>query len=117
MMPLLIGKVSRRDAEHRSRDTLQELGLEHRFDHKPAEMSGGEQQRVAVARAIVNRPQLILADEPSGNLDEAAGGKLTDLLWRLSRDLGHGFIIVTHNPQLAEKADRQIHMKDGRIQI
>ena len=117
MMPLLIGKVNRQEAEQRSRKTLQELGLEHRLEHKPSELSGGEQQRVAVARAIVNKPELILADEPSGNLDEAAGRKLTDLLWGLSRDLGHGFIIVTHNPELAGKADRQIHMKDGRIQI
>jgi len=115
MMPLLIDRVHHKLAADRSALILHELDLSHRCDHRPSELSGGEQQRVAVARAIVNSPRLVLADEPSGNLDQAAGEKLTDLLWKLSREKGYSFIIVTHNPELAAKADRRIYMSDGKI--
>ena len=115
MMPLLIAGLNKSDAAAKSRLALNEMGLENRVEHKPAEMSGGEQQRVAVARALINDPRLVLADEPSGNLDKASGEMLTDLLWNLCRDKGYGFIIVTHNEKLAEKANRQILISDGSI--
>lgn len=115
IIPLLIGGRTRPQAEIVGRNILAEMGLADRLEHKPSELSGGEQQRVAVARAIVNQPQLILADEPSGNLDQTAGEMLTQLLWKLCHEKGHGFIIVTHNPKLAEKADRIIEMRNGRI--
>jgi lipoprotein-releasing system ATP-binding protein len=115
IMPLLLHRKSFKEAEQTSRQVLSELGLSERLEHKPSELSGGEQQRVAVARAIVNRPQLVLADEPSGNLDQSTGEKLTQLLWNLCRRKNYGFIIVTHNLELAKKADRIIEMRDGRI--
>jgi len=115
MMPLLIDRIDFKSASERSWNILSELDLSDRIQHKPSELSGGEQQRVAVARAIVHSPRLVLADEPSGNLDQASGEKLTDLLWNLSREKGHSFIIVTHNPDLAAKADRRIYMSDGKI--
>ncbi len=115
MMPQLISGVSREAAEAASAEILTELGLSERLEHKPNELSGGEQQRVAVARALVNKPKIVLADEPSGNLDRKTGTKLTNLLWNLCRDKGYGFIIVTHNRELAERADRIITLNDGRI--
>lgn len=115
MIPQLIGGISSTEARRNSAEILKELGLEERLQHKPSELSGGEQQRVAVARALVNRPKLVLGDEPSGNLDEVSGEKLTELMWKLCREKGYGFVIVTHNPQLAEKADRIIQMRDGKI--
>ena len=115
MMPLLIDRVDSKTAAEKSRKILAELDLTARIHHKPSELSGGEQQRVAVARAIVHSPRLVLADEPSGNLDQTSGEKLTDLLWNLSREKGHSFIIVTHNPELAKKADRRIYMSDGMV--
>jgi len=115
MIPQLIGGISGSEARRNSADILKELGLEERLHHKPSELSGGEQQRVAVARAFVNRPKLVLGDEPSGNLDETSGEKLTELMWNLCREKGYGFVLVTHNPQLANKADRIITMRDGRI--
>lgn len=115
MMPMLIDRISRSQAESRSRELLAELGLEDRLEHKPSELSGGEQQRVAVARAIVNQPELVLADEPSGNLDQKSGTILIKILWNLCREKGHSFIIVTHNRELAGKADRIIEIRDGRI--
>ncbi len=115
IMPLLIDGVPRSQALETGRATLQEMGLEDRLEHKPSELSGGEQQRVAVARAVVNQPQLILADEPSGNLDEKTGRALTELLWKLCREKGYGFIIVTHNKELAAAADKVVEMREGRI--
>ena len=115
MMPALIGGVPRNRAEASAGNLLDNLGLEHRLEHKPSELSGGEQQRVAVARSLINQPKLVLADEPSGNLDQANGQRLTEILWELARDRGYGFIIVTHNRDLAEKSDRIIEMRDGRI--
>jgi lipoprotein-releasing system ATP-binding protein len=94
---------------------LKEVGLEQRLDHKPGELSGGEQQRVAVARALMQRPDLVLADEPTGNLDTHTGEALFALMRSLNRDRGLTFVIVTHNEKLSTQADRIIHMEDGRI--
>lgn len=94
---------------------LDAVGLGHRLHHKPGELSGGEQQRVAVARALIQRPDLVLADEPTGNLDTHTGEALFDLLHRLNRERGTTFIIVTHNERLSDQADRVIHMQDGMI--
>ena len=91
------------------------LGLDERRDHKPSELSGGEQQRVAVARAMINSPDLILADEPSGNLDSRNAIDLHNLFFKLRKDVGQTFVIVTHNEELARMSDRKIELKDGRI--
>ncbi|HVK39849.1 MAG TPA: ABC transporter ATP-binding protein [Candidatus Kapabacteria bacterium] len=112
-MPLMIRGVGRRDALAEARRYLELVGVAERAEHKPAELSGGEQQRVAVARALVPQPRLILADEPSGNLDSETGERLHSLLWEISRREGQTFIIVTHNAALAERADRILHMRDG----
>jgi len=115
MMPALIAGVPKREAEERARSLLEEVGLGDRLEHRPSELSGGEQQRVAVARALTNDPQLLLADEPSGNLDAKTGQALHDLLWELSRRKHKTFVIVTHNLALAEDADRIIELYDGRV--
>jgi lipoprotein-releasing system ATP-binding protein len=94
---------------------LKDVGLGHRMRHKPGELSGGEQQRVAVARALMQRPDVVLADEPTGNLDTHTGDDLFGLMRRLNRDRGITFVIVTHNEKLSAQADRIIHMEDGRI--
>ncbi len=117
MLPLMISGTDYRENLERSRELLIELGLQERLDHKPSEMSGGEQQRVAAARAIVAGPDFLLADEPSGNLDQKNSVLLMELLWNLCREKGHGFVIVTHNKDLAEKADRIIELYDGVIKI
>lgn len=114
-MPALIGKMDIKQAHQRALELLHDVGLEDRADHRPSELSGGEQQRVAVARALINQPQLVLADEPSGNLDVASSEALHDVLWSLSREKGQTFVIVTHNPAVAERADRVIELFDGRV--
>jgi lipoprotein-releasing system ATP-binding protein len=113
MMPCLISGASRQDASARAAELLREVRLERRADHKPGELSGGEEQRAAVARALATRPLVVLADEPSGNLDRASGEELHDLIWRLRDSMGQTFVIVTHNPELFGRADRVIALRDG----
>lgn len=115
MMPALIKGVSMADARRRAMEMIDFLGLADRASHKPSELSGGEKQRIAVARALVNRPQVILADEPSGSLDTQNKEELHRLFFDLRRDLGQTFIIVTHDESLAATTDRTIHLRDGRI--
>lgn len=112
-MPLLIRGVGLKDALKVAGQYLDMVGLADRANHKPGELSGGEQQRVAVARALIPKPTLVLADEPSGNLDSETGERLHDLLWNLSRAEGRTFVIVTHNRGLAERADRVLTIEDG----
>ena len=116
MMPALIKGDSMADARHRAMEMLDFLGLTDRAAHKPAELSGGEKQRVAVARALVNHPQVILADEPSGSLDTQNKEELHRLFFDLRRDLGQTFIIVTHDEALATTTDRTIRLCDGAIE-
>ncbi|MDR1762980.1 MAG: ABC transporter ATP-binding protein [Dysgonamonadaceae bacterium] len=116
MLPALIGKIRYSDAERRARELLDFLGLKERFSHKPAELSGGEKQRVAVARALVNHPSVILADEPSGSLDTQNREELHRLFFDLRKEFNQTFVIVTHDPQLAQLSDRIIQMKDGIIE-
>jgi lipoprotein-releasing system ATP-binding protein len=115
MMPQLIAGRSKAEAQSRADSLLTALGLGHRLDHKPAQLSGGEQQRVAVARALANEPKLILADEPTGNLDEATGTAVLDEFMKLVRARGAAAVIATHNMALARRMDRIIILKDGRI--
>ncbi len=103
------------ETEQKARTLLQYLNLNGREHHKPSELSGGEQQRVAVARALINDPSIILADEPSGNLDSANAKELHALFFRLRKELGQTFVIVTHNEELADMADRKLVMKDGTM--
>lgn len=113
--PGWIGKQQDAAVEQRGKELLDYLGLSARMQHKPAALSGGEQQRVAVARALLNKPSVILADEPSGNLDSKAAGELHDLFFRLRQELGQTFLIVTHNQTLATRSDRQLTIRDGVI--
>lgn len=115
-MPAYIAGVAPAAAEKQARQLLGMLDLENRAGHKPSELSGGEQQRVAVARALMNKPALILADEPSGNLDSKNSKELHQLFFDLRKELGQTFVIVTHNAELAAMADRKLVMKDGKIQ-
>jgi lipoprotein-releasing system ATP-binding protein len=114
-IPAFIAKKSKREAEARAKELLALLHLSDRLNHKPSELSGGEQQRVAVARALMNSPALVLADEPSGNLDTNNARDLHKLFFELRDKLNQTFIIVTHNEELASMADRTVHMKDGRM--
>lgn len=115
MIPAFIAGVSTKDATIRATELLQFMGIEDRATHKPNELSGGEKQRVAVARALVNNPAVILADEPSGSLDTKNKEELHQLFFRLRDLFGQTFVIVTHDEQLAQITDRTVHMKDGII--
>lgn len=115
MIPALIAGDKMSDARKKASEVLELLRMSDRISHKPSELSGGENQRVAVARALVNRPSVILADEPSGSLDTANKEELHELFFDLRKELGQTFIIVTHDESLAVKTDRIIHMKDGMI--
>ncbi len=114
-MPALIQGLSMAEATEKAMPLLEFLNVAHRAQHKPAELSGGEQQRIAVARALINRPAVVLADEPSGNLDTKHAGELHNLFFELRRQFNQTFIIVTHNETLARMADRSITMQDGLI--
>lgn len=115
MMPALIGGVSKREARHRAEELLDFMGLVQRASHKPNELSGGEKQRVAVARALVNKPDVVFADEPSGSLDSQNKQELHHLFFDLRDQMGQTFVIVTHDEQLADLCDQKILMQDGRI--
>lgn len=115
MMPALIKGRSHQQAKNEAMDLLTQLDVAERADHKPNALSGGEQQRVAVARALINRPAVVLADEPSGNLDSAHAEELHQLFFHLREKFNQTFIIVTHNDQLAHMADRTLKMSDGQI--
>jgi len=114
-IPAYIAKKTKEEAETRAKELLDFLGLSHRYHHKPSELSGGEQQRVAVARALINNPSIIFADEPSGNLDSESADKLHHLFFELREKFGQTFVIVTHNEELAAMADRKLTMVDGLI--
>ena len=115
-IPAFIAKKSKAEAEKLALNLLDYLGLKDRIEHKPAELSGGEKQRVAVARALVNNPSVVMADEPSGNLDSSNRDELHELLFKLRDDFGQTFIIVTHDDNFADRSDKIIHIKDGIIE-
>lgn len=115
IIPALIAGTGKKEAMERASGLLKMLGVETKSEQKPSTLSGGEQQRVAVARALINSPDLILADEPSGNLDSANAKDLHELFFKLRKDLNQTFVIVTHNEELANMADRKLVMKDGKI--
>jgi lipoprotein-releasing system ATP-binding protein len=114
-IPAFIANKSKDETETEAKKLLEYLGLSHRMNHKPNELSGGEQQRVAVARALINKPAVIFADEPSGNLDTASAENLHQLFFKLRDEFGQTFVIVTHNEDLANMADRKLVMVDGLI--
>jgi lipoprotein-releasing system ATP-binding protein len=115
MMPLLIAGEELNTATRKAEETLRLLGLAERLTHKPSELSGGEQQRVAVARALINKPMIVFADEPSGNLDSQNSKDLHNLFLKIRDELNQTFLIVTHNPELANMSDRILEIKDGKI--
>jgi lipoprotein-releasing system ATP-binding protein len=116
-IPALIANKSRKETEKKAEELMNIFGLSDRKDHKPSELSGGEQQRVAVARALINNPKVIFADEPSGNLDSKNAEDLHKLFFRLRDEFKQTFVIVTHNNDLAAMADRTLHMRDGKIVV
>ena len=115
VMPGLIARQKSDVAQDRAKELLEYVGLGERLEHRPSELSGGERQRVAIARALVNQPKVVLADEPTGNLDQKTSEAVHDLLWTLSDQFNQTFIIVTHNQTLAQRADRLIQLVDGQI--
>jgi lipoprotein-releasing system ATP-binding protein len=115
MMPALIHGLSLREAKDRAKVLLQEVGLGDRINHKPGELSGGEQQRVAVARALIMKPEIILADEPTGNLDSETGKKIENILLDLNRNKQITLVVVTHNKSLADRMSQKIRLSDGKI--
>lgn len=115
-MPLLIGGIGADKARSQAESILEQVGLHHRFEHRPSELSGGERQRVAIARALVNNPALVLADEPTGNLDHKTALEIYDLMRKLNKESGTAFLVVTHDNELAGKLDRCMHMQDGVLE-
>ncbi|MBN2667609.1 MAG: ABC transporter ATP-binding protein [Bacteroidales bacterium] len=115
ILPAMLGKVNPKEYKHRAHELFDFLNISHRLTHKPNELSGGEQQRVAVARALINQPSVLFADEPTGNLDSNNTQELFDLLLKLKIELNQTVVLVTHNENLAEKSDRILRMKDGLI--
>jgi lipoprotein-releasing system ATP-binding protein len=114
-IPAYIGTSKKKEVESRAKELLSYLGLADRLTHKPNELSGGEQQRVAIARSLINNPSVVLADEPTGNLDSASSDDIHHLLFKLRDDFQQTFVIVTHNSELADRCDRTLHMEDGQI--
>ena len=114
-IPAFIAKKPKKEVEQKAKELLAFLGLSHRENHKPSELSGGEQQRVAVARSLINNPSVIFADEPSGNLDSSSAKNLHELFFELRDKFGQTFVLVTHNKELANMADRTLEMKDGLV--
>jgi lipoprotein-releasing system ATP-binding protein len=117
MLPGLIQGRNRREMEKRATALLEEVGLAHRISHRPGELSGGEQQRVAVARALTLDPKLLLADEPTGNLDSATSGEIHELFFKINREHGTTIVVVTHNSAFAESMPRVVRMRDGRVDV
>ena len=115
MMPSLIARRSRKKALSEAKHWLNEVGLSHRLTHRPSELSGGEQQRVSLARALMNRPLLLLADEPTGNLDQETSKEIHELLTRVNEEYNTALLIVTHNPELAQLMPRQVRMRNGQL--
>lgn len=115
-IPAFIAKTPKVKAESKAKELLEYLGLTDRMEHKPSELSGGEKQRVAMARALVNNPSVVMADEPSGNLDSNNRDELHELLFKLRDEMGHTFVIVTHDDHFAERSDKILHIKDGIIE-
>ncbi|HEX69088.1 MAG TPA: ABC transporter ATP-binding protein [Candidatus Bathyarchaeota archaeon] len=115
-LPLTIAGVPEKEAREKAEKTLKLVGLEARMNHRPFELSGGEQQRVAIARALINDPKIVLADEPTGNLDTKTGWEIVQLMKRLNEEKGQTFIVVTHDPHIAETAHRIVHLKDGVVE-
>jgi len=115
VIPAMIGGMAMMEAKKKAIELLSLMGLQNRDDHKPSELSGGEQQRVSVARALINNPAIIFADEPSGNLDSKNAEELHKLFFKLREEFGQSFVIVTHNNQLAEMSDRKLVMADGKM--
>lgn len=114
-LPGYIGKKSKKEVKKKAKELLDYLGLKDRYDHKPAQLSGGEKQRVAVARALINEPKIVFADEPSGNLDSENSLDLFQLFDKVRKDFGNSFVIVTHDKELSSMADRTITMADGKL--
>jgi lipoprotein-releasing system ATP-binding protein len=115
MLPALILGLSKKEASEQAKNLLSKIGLESRFNHRPSELSGGEQQRIAVCRSLINKPKVIFADEPSGNLDTKNARELHELFFNLRDEFKQTFVIVTHNEELAKMADRSLSMRDGRF--
>ena len=116
VLPQLVAGIARSDADARAQELLEALGLGERFDHRPSQLSGGEQQRVAVARALANKPDLVLADEPTGNLDEATADKVLAEFVKLVRGEGSAALVATHNERLAYKMDRVVRLHEGKLE-
>jgi len=114
-LPLITSGVKRKSSRDRAMELLSRVGLHDRIDHLPDELSGGEQQRVAIARALANHPRLVLADEPTGDLDSQTGSEVVQLMHSMAKQEGSSVVVVTHDPVVAEKADRLVEMRDGRI--
>ena len=115
-LPLTLADFREKESLKKAEEMLKLVGLEDRMNHRPSEMSGGEQQRIAIARALINDPKIVLADEPTGNLDTTTGGEIVQLMKRLNKEKGQTFVVVTHDPAIAETADQMIYLRDGVIQ-
>ena len=115
MIPAIIQGISKKEAREKAYLLLEKVGLQDRASHRPNEISGGEQQRIAVCRALVNQPNIVFADEPSGNLDSKNANELHELFFKLREELNQSFVIVTHNQELAQQADRMLRMQDGKM--